>query len=282
MNSPQTDTNHSLEVLQHKVDILTRQLLQSEKLATLGQLAAGVAHEINNPIGYVASNLKMLTEYTQTLINMVQLLSARLEPMQRQALFEQYDFEFLCQDLPSLALESEEGLARVIEIIKDLKDFSHIDDAEFVLADLHQGIQSSLNIVSKEIKYSVELQLQLGELPPVECVPSQINQVVLNLLINAAHAIGEKGQIVISTGCQQDRVWLSVQDSGCGIPEEQQQLIFEPFFTTKPKGQGTGLGLALSRGIAEKHQGRLEVQSQPGLGSCFTLWLPVRQPQLPY
>ncbi|MBU1311865.1 MAG: ATPase [Gammaproteobacteria bacterium] len=265
--------------LQAQLAVLKQQLLQSEKLASLGQLAAGVAHEINNPIGYVSSNMKVLAEYSDSLINLVKLLSQQVDEAQRLSLLAQFDFDYVCADLPKLVQESEQGLERVVDIIHDLKDFSHIEEAEFVDADLHQGIQSTLNIVSNELKYKAEVVKDFAELPLVRCIPSQLNQVLLNLLVNAAHAIEQHGTIRISTGFDDNWVWFSVSDDGQGMDAAQLARIFEPFYTTKPKGQGTGLGLPLSRSIVEKHQGLLDVSSTLGVGSCFTVKLP-RQPQL--
>jgi len=266
--------DQDIRVLQQQLAELTEQLVRSEKLASIGQLAAGVAHEINNPIGYVASNLAVLKDYTNSLTLLVQRLSEQLPPAQSQLLKSQFDFDYICEDLPNLLQQSEQGLQRVIEIIRDLKDFSHIDQAEFVMADLQQGILSTLNIVANEIKYKAEVVKQFAELPPVFCIPSQLNQVLLNLLVNAVQAIVERGIITISTGCDAQWVWFSVADTGPGIAAEQLEQIFQPFYTTKPKGQGTGLGLALSRSIVEKHKGLLEVQSTPGVGSCFTVKIP--------
>lgn len=267
-------TEHEVRSLNQQVIELTEQLIHSEKLASIGQLAAGVAHEINNPIGYVASNLAVLKEYTHSLTLLVQRLSEYLPTQQIHQLKTQYDFEYICEDLPKLVEQSEQGLQRVIEIIRDLKDFSHIDQAEFVLADIHHGILSTLNVVANEIKYSAEVVKQFSDLPLVLCIPSQLNQVLLNLLVNAAQAIVERGTITISTGCDTQWVWFSVADTGPGIAPEQLEQIFQPFYTTKPKGQGTGLGLALSRSIVEKHKGLLEVQSTPDIGTCFTVKIP--------
>lgn len=271
------DTAAELAKLQQQVAMLTNQLLQSEKLASIGQLAAGVAHEINNPVGYIASNMQVLAEYCQNLIALVNELAAILPEQSRQALFAKYDFNYLKTDVPVLVKESEEGLSRVIGIISDLKDFSHIEQAEFTLADLHQGLQSTLNIVNNEIKYKAEVVKDFGQLPHIECMPAQLNQVFMNLLVNAAHAIEAKGTVTISTGTEGNWVWVAVKDTGKGIKPEQRAQIFEPFFTTKPKGQGTGLGLSLSQSIVDKHGGRIELESEVGKGSCFTVWLPVRQ-----
>lgn len=273
MSQSVDDAGQQLEQLKDQLSTLKAQLLHSEKLASLGQLAAGVAHEINNPIGYVSSNMKMLAEYSDSLINLVKLLSLHVEETQRLALLAQFDFDYVCNDLPQLVQESEQGLNRVVEIIRDLKDFSHIEEAEFVDADLHQGILSTLNLVSNELKYKADVIKDFAELPQLRCIPSQLNQVLLNLLLNAAQAIEQRGTIRISTGCDQNWVWFSVSDDGKGMTEAQLSRIFEPFYTTKPKGEGTGLGLPLSRSIVEKHQGLIDVTSTLGAGSCFTVKL---------
>lgn len=263
-----------ITALEAQLEALTEQLLQSEKLASIGQLAAGVAHEINNPVGYIASNMAVLADYSDSLIRLVRILSQRLHGDEAQPLLQQFDFDYVCEDLPKLVKESEEGLARVIGIIRDLKDFSHLEEAEFVLADLHLGIQSTLNLVANELKYKAEVHCQFTQLPQIYCIPSQLNQVLLNLLVNAAQAINQHGTITINTGYDNQWVWFSVTDTGCGIAPDKLEQIFQPFYTTKPKGQGTGLGLALSRSIIEKHKGVLELQSTVGQGSCFTVKLP--------
>jgi signal transduction histidine kinase len=167
---------------------------------------------------------------------------------------------------------------RVTKIVKDLKDFSHVDAGdEWQLADLHQGLDSTLNIVWNEIKYKCEVKKEYGALPEIECLPSQLNQVFMNMLINAGHAIEERGTIVIRTGTADGQVWVEFEDSGKGIAPEHIGKIFDPFFTTKPVGKGTGLGLSLSYGIVHKHKGRIEVRSAPGRGTTFRVWLPERQ-----
>lgn len=269
-----SSSKEEIQKLQQQVAALTEQLLRSEKLASLGELAAGVAHEINNPIGYVASNLAVLSEYTESLTLLVRRMSEQLPSAQSNSLKSQFDYNYICEDLPKLLAQSEEGLHRVIEIIRDLKDFSHIDEDEFVDADLHLGIQSTLNIVANELKYKAEIIKQFADLPLVSCIPSQLNQVLMNLLMNAAHAIEQHGLITITTGCDAHWVWFSVADNGAGIAADKLEQIFQPFYTTKPKGEGTGLGLALSSSIVEKHRGVIEVQSQQGQGSCFKVKIP--------
>ena len=275
--------------LQTEIDDRKRlecQLVQSEKLASIGQLAAGVAHEINNPIGYIFSNFGTLEEYLSDLFQMLsayEVAEAKAAPAENladlRALRERLQLEFLKEDVPQLMRESKEGIVRVRRIVQDLKDFSRVDsEQEWQLADLHCGIDSTLNIVASEVRYKAEVVKEYGELPEIECMPSQLNQVVMNLVVNAAHAIGTaRGRIVIRTGTHGEQVWLEVADSGCGIAAENLTRIFDPFFTTKPVGQGTGLGLSLSYGIVQKHHGRIEVRSVVGEGTTFRVTLPVRQ-----
>lgn len=266
------------------------QLLQSEKMASIGQLAAGIAHEINNPIGFINSNIGTLRSYVLDLLKLVQLYEASEEQLKEgptaaliQATKVEIDLPYLKDDVKSLLDESHDGVMRVKRIVQDLKDFSHVDEAEWQQADLHSGLESTLNIVNNEIKYKAEVIKAYGELPLIECVPSQINQVFMNLLVNAAQAIEEHGTITIRTGTSADDngCWIEVEDSGKGIEAAHLTRIFEPFFTTKPVGTGTGLGLSLSYGIIEKHQGKLEVRSTVGQGTCFRIWLPINRPPKP-
>jgi len=269
----------------HRLAGAQEQLLQSEKMASIGQLAAGVAHEINNPIGYVHSNIGTLREYCASLIALIEAYTAE-DPNDNpdaplRKLRERLDIDFILGDLPQLLDESREGIERVTKIVQDLKEFSHVGrDEQMRPTDLHKGLESTLNIVWNELKYKVQLEKHYGDLPPVECHASELNQVFMNLLINAGQAIAERGTIVLATGVDEDRVWVSIADSGCGIPEDALQRIFDPFFTTKPIGRGTGLGLAIAYRIVAKHHGRIEVQSRPGFGSTFRVVLPVRQPRV--
>lgn len=250
------------------------QLLQAEKLASIGQLAAGVAHEINNPVGYVKSNLGSLKRYVDELLVLAEAGAANAESPPGAG---QNDLQFIRDDIRQLLAESEEGMNRVKQIVQDLKDFSHVDTGTWSVADLHRGLDSTLNIVHNEIKYRAEVIKQYGNLPAVECIPAQINQVIANLLVNAAQAIEQRGKIWVRTGQEGDWVWLEVEDTGKGIAPEHVGRIFEPFFTTKPVGKGTGLGLSVSYGIVEKHGGRIEVASELGKGSRFRIWLPISQ-----
>ena len=262
------------------------QLLQSEKMASIGQLAAGVAHEINNPIGYVHSNLGTLQEYTGALMALIEgyanALAADDPASARETIRgmrERLDFDFISGDLPQLLAESREGIERVTKLVQDLKDFSRVGrDEPMRPSDLERGLESTLNIVWNDLKYKVRIEKHYGTLPLVECHASEINQVLMNLLINAGQAIGERGTISLATGSEDDEAWITISDSGCGIPEEALQKIFDPFFTTKPIGRGTGLGLAICYSIVAKHHGRIEVSSRVGAGTTFRVVLPVRQP----
>ena len=268
-------TNTRLEEAQN-------QLLQSEKMASIGQLAAGVAHEINNPIGFVSSNLGTLRTYVEPLFQLLAQLRAAAPMTLPEGIVQELDrinraidLEFVQEDLPQLLNESDEGLSRVKKIVQDLKDFSRVDTAEWQDADLNAGLDSTLNVVMNEVKYKAEVRKHYGVLPPVHCIAAQLNQVFMNLIVNAAHAIPERGTIALSTWAQQDWVCVEVRDTGCGMSEEVRRRIFEPFFTTKPVGQGTGLGLSLSFSIIQKHGGRIEVESTEGVGTSFQVWIPV-------
>ena len=262
------------------------QLIQSEKLASIGQMAAGVAHEINNPIGFVTSNLGTLESYLQNLFG---LLAAYTEvdktataPLSEalaraRTLRKAHDFDFLRSDVVALLAESRDGLVRVKRIVQDMKDFSRsgAEDA-WEMADLHAVLDTTLNIVRSEIKHKARIEIHYGELPKVECLPSNLSQVFMNLLVNAAQSIDADGKITLSTGVEGSEVWVRVEDTGSGISEEHLNRIFDPFFTTKPVGQGTGLGLSVSYSIVRKHGGQIDVASEVGHGTQFTVRLPIR------
>jgi PAS domain S-box-containing protein len=270
--------------LNQKLTNIQLQLLQSEKMASIGQLAAGVAHEINNPIGFVKSNLGTLAEYSQVLLKLVKDYSeveqqlgepfaARFEALRQTKMAADYDF--MVSDLPQLITESREGVDRVGQIVLDLKGFSRASDNEWRWSDLQAGIESTINVVWNQLKYKVQIIRDYADLPQVFCVASQINQVVMNLLVNAEQAIAEFGHITIRTGVEGEQVYIEIQDDGCGMDESTQARIFEPFFTTKAIGLGTGLGLSIALGIVSRHQGKLELHSEPNVGSTFRLVLPI-------
>lgn len=274
-NSKLANEHEEMTQLLRKVEDAQQQLLQSEKLAAIGQLAAGVAHEINNPVGFVNSNLGTLSTYIHQLLNVVSAYekgdAAEIEAARIKA-----DLEFLRDDLPSLLTESRDGLGRVTKIVQDLKDFSHVDQADQQLADLNAALESTLNVVWNELKYKADVVRELGNIPEVQCVPAQINQVFMNMLVNAAHAIEQHGVITVRSGSTDCEVWFEIEDTGKGMSEEVKNRIFEPFYTTKPVGKGTGLGLSISYDIiVKKHGGLIDVRSQPGVGTCFRISLPL-------
>jgi two-component system NtrC family sensor kinase len=266
-----------------KLEEAHTQLLQSEKLASIGQLAAGVAHEINNPIGFVNSNLGTLRKYVEHLLLLIgeyedsELFLAadsdarkRIEAAKRGA-----DFQYLRDDILKLIEESMDGTARVRRIVQDLRDFSRVGEVEWLAANIHDGLDSTLNLVWNEIKFKADVVKEYGSVPLVECIPSQINQVFMNLFVNAAQAIPDHGTITLRTGCEGGFAWITVTDTGEGIPEQNLSKIFDPFFTTKPPGKGTGLGLSVAYGIIAAHDGRIEATSRLGQGTTFTVRLPI-------
>lgn len=276
-------SNAELKQLNEQLESAQNQLLQSEKMASIGQLAAGVAHEINNPVGFVNSNLGTLGKYITSMFEVINAYAAAearvgVDTCPEVAQIKKaVDFAFLREDIPSLLTESQDGLARVKRIVQDLKDFSHVDEGNWQHANLEQGMDSTLNVVANEIKYKAQVVKEYCGLPDVECMPSQLNQVFLNLLMNAAQAIDSKGTITVRTGIAAEEVWVEVEDTGKGIVPENLKRIFDPFFTTKAVGKGTGLGLSLSYGIVQKHRGRIEVKSAVGKGTTFRVCLPIRQ-----
>ena len=263
------------------------QAIQAEKLASIGQLAAGVAHEINNPVGFVLSNFGSLERYVEDLLRVLSAYEA-VEPLvpagsPQLAMLTSArtaaDIDYLKEDLGQLVAQSRDGLDRVRRIVQDLKDFAHAGEAHWQRADLVRGLESTLNVVRNEIKYKAEVIKRCEPLPDVECVPSQLNQVFMNLLVNAAQAIADHGTITIACGTRDEEVWIDIEDTGCGMAPDVARRIFDPFFTTKPVGQGTGLGLSVSYSIVKRHGGRIEVDSTPGQGTRFRVWMPIAQPE---
>lgn len=291
MSAELSERNQGLErerdeqkALAERLEEAHNQLLQSEKMASIGQLAAGVAHEINNPIGYVSSNLQSLGAYVDDLLQVIDTAAAlKMAPADHEAftaVCRKVDLDYLRGDLAAMLAESHEGIDRVRRIVQDLKDFSHTDESIFAWADLHRGIDSTLNIVGSELKYRADVIRDYGNLPQVECMVSQLNQVFMNLLVNAAQAMPteKRGRISVQTRMDgETHVIIEISDDGSGIPAENLKRIFDPFFTTKPIGKGTGLGLSLSYGIIQKHHGDISLTSTVGEGTCFRIRLPIRQ-----
>ena len=270
------------------------QLLQAEKMASVGQLAAGVAHEINNPVGFVSSNISTLCEYVATyqmLFTQLEVISnTQDEDQQRKALTEfkslltKHDMTFINDDITDLLNDSKEGLQRVADIVKGLKLFSRVDSDEMQQHSLNDCVRTTLAMVNNQLKYTCNVETHLGNIPDIAMNVGKISQVITNLLINAGQAIestGQHGTITITTETVGEFVKLYVKDTGCGIQPCHLDKLFNPFFTTKPEGQGTGLGLSISFGIAQEHGGSLSASSKEGEGSCFELALPLVQPVSP-
>ena len=266
-------------------------LMHQEKLASIGQLAAGVAHEINNPMGFISSNLRTLRDYIKALSDMINGYKTCIAEIVTEstnhetlnsvrALEEKLSIDYLLDDMPELIDESMDGAERVNKIVADLKDFAHPGEEDPSFADINACINSTLNIVMNEIRYKAEVTKQLGDLPQIYCYPRQLNQVFMNMLVNSSHAMENKGEIIIKTRTAGSFVEIEISDNGSGIPEEYLSKIFDPFFTTKEVGKGTGLGLNLAYNIVRKHNGTIDVKSTPGEGTCFIMKLPVEPDDL--
>jgi signal transduction histidine kinase len=263
------------------------QLVQAEKLTALGQMVAGVAHEVNNPLAFVSNNVAVLQRDVAALRDVLclykqadNLLSEHAPDLLARVreIAERFDLDYILENLDRLTARSREGLRRIQQIVKDLRDFARADDGTLESCDLNVGIASTVNIILGRAKrQGIELTTDLHPLPQVTCHPGKINQVVMNLLSNAIDATNEGGHILVRTEVapEADGVRIVISDDGQGIPPEIRDKIFDPFFTTKPIGQGTGLGLSISYGIAKAHGGRIDVTSEPGKGSTFTVWLPL-------
>jgi signal transduction histidine kinase len=262
------------------------QLVQSEKLASVGQLAAGVAHEINNPISFITSNLGTLKSYVEVMAQLTAgyrsyLKCAKqgsvqpdiLEKMHQ--LEEEEDIEFVLEDIEGLLTDSIEGSKRIKDIVQGLMSFSRVDDERVSDEDIHEGINSTLKVVANEIKYNCEVIKNFGVLPLVSCNLAQVNQVFMNLIVNAAQAMESQGTITITTKIDGANAVLEFRDNASGIPANKIGSIFDPFFTTKPIGSGTGLGLSISYGIIQRHGGTIEVDSEVGVGTTFSVRLPL-------
>ena len=284
------ERTHDLASALEQMKLTQAQLLQSEKMAAVGQLAAGVAHEINTPIGFVNSNLGSLKTYVTQLLNVIAAyegLEAEVpQPNPRRQRLAcaraEADLDYLKRDVVALLDESMCGLGRVAKIVQDLRDFSQVDQTEWQDADLNAALASTLNVLASEFKSKATVTRNLASLPLLRCIPSQLNQVFMNLLVNTAQAIDGQGEIAVSTGYTDDVVWVEITDNGKGMPPEVQKRIFEPFYTTKPIGQGIGLGLAISFDIVEKrHGGRLKVTRSDASGSTFRVQIPRRPLAVP-
>lgn len=281
--------NVELARRQAELQRLQAQLVHSEKMASLGQLAAGIAHEINNPVGFIHGNLEMLEDCATGLIELVNYYDSVAPQLPAPVLEEvakiknRLDFEASLDDLSSIIADSRGGAERIRDIVQNLRTFSRLDEAEFKKADVQEGIESTVRLLSRYYTAGhVQLTRDYTALPPVDCYAGQLNQVWMNLLANAAQAIGaDAGEVCIATRLEGDCVVISISDTGSGIPDHLLTKIFDPFFTTKPVGEGTGLGLSITFGIIERHNGTIEVTSAPGKGTTFTVRLPVNATSQP-
>lgn len=272
-----------LEKLNRQLKAAQSQMLQQEKMASIGQLAAGVAHEINNPVGFVNANLGTLGKYFERFLTFRSQIRQWLEEggngeaLDRlKRLERELKLNAVCEDVPDLIAESRQGMERVKEIVQNLKSFSRVDSKGWQQADLNECLEATLKVVWNELKYKAKVSKDYGALPKTFCRPQELNQVFMNLLVNAAHAIEKEGVITIVTRAREQDISVAISDTGCGIPEDVRTRIFEPFFTTKEVGKGTGLGLSISWDIVRRHGGRIEVDSKPGEGTTFTVILPIR------
>ncbi len=269
-------------------DRMESELRLAQRLEAIGQLAAGVAHEINTPLQYVSDNIFFIRESAMTLVETsVQLAgAATAEPGLRskiEAIVEAADLEFLTERVPLALNEIDQGLERVSRIVRAMRELVHPGGRNAVRTDLNRAIQTALDVTGSAFRMVADLELQLGELPSVLCFPSEINQVLLNLIVNAAHAMegtdgSARGALKIETRCDGDQVVISVSDTGGGIPHDLRDRIFDPFFTTKAVGKGTGQGLAISRSIVDRHAGTLTFESAVGRGTTFHVRLPIEGP----
>ncbi|MBU0682442.1 MAG: PAS domain-containing protein [Proteobacteria bacterium] len=278
------EKNKEIENAFKELKITQSHLLQQEKMASVGQLAAGVAHEINNPVGFVTSNINTMGKYLQKIGDFMELqnkfVSKYCPDEDKVKTLKEYaskmKIDFIIDDTKDLINESLDGVERVKKIVMNLKNFSRVDQAERALTNINTCLDDTINIAWNELKYKCTLHKEYGELPLTKCYPQQLNQVFMNILVNAAQAIAKEGVITLKTWLEDNTIFISITDTGSGISADKISHIFEPFFTTKDVGQGTGLGLSISYDIiVNKHGGAINVTSEEGKGTTFTITLPV-------
>ena len=285
--------NAELKSTLKRLEETQAQMLQSEKMASIGQLAAGVAHEINNPTGFVSSNLKTLLDYQNDLAELIVKYQDLKSDLQSQSCWQiipetiktrvndvkafeaEIDLAYLMEDISDLIGDCREGTNRIKKIVTDLKDFAHPGEDIIQTLDINSGLESALNVVNNEIKYKATVLREFEDIPAVKGYPQQLNQVFMNILVNAAQSIEKKGEIVVKTRQVDNQVEIIISDTGCGIAKENLQKIFDPFFTTKDVGKGTGLGMNIAYNIVKKHHGTIDVSSELGKGTVFSIKIPV-------
>jgi two-component system NtrC family sensor kinase len=263
-----------------ELERLQAQIVHSEKMASLGQLAAGVAHELNNPAGFIYGNMEILSQCTAGIERLLRFYE-KVElpaPLLAEAnlIKEEIDYENSLADIRSIIADCHSGAERIRDVVQNLRLFSRLDEAEFKKVDLHEGIESTVRLLSQYYGPDrITLERDYSDLPPVDCYAGQLNQVWMNLLVNAAQATGREGRVRITTRLEHENVMVAISDTGGGIAPEHLKKIFDPFFTTKPVGEGTGLGLSITYGIVERHGGSITVESREGSGTTFTVSVPV-------
>lgn len=263
-----------LEIVNQENRETQAKLVHAAKMAGLGQLVAGIAHELNNPISFIYSNMTHLKDYSEKLISIIKKADRKTDISKEK---EDAEFDYITKDLPKLIQSCEEGARRTRDIVIGLRNFSRLEEALIKEVDIHEGLDATLALLQGEFQSKVEVVKNYGKLPKVLCYPSQLNQVFMNILANAAHAIETQGKITISTAmADSQRVQISIKDTGRGMTPEIAQQIFDPFFTTKGVSEGTGLGLSISYGIIQRHGGDIQVRSKLGEGTEFIISLPVR------
>jgi signal transduction histidine kinase len=279
-----TTTNETLHKTVEDLKATQDQLIQAEKMASLGQLTAGIAHEINNPINFVSANIQPLKEDLSDVLKMVQAYEKIVrekipekDSLEVRQLENEMKMDVTLKEVNDLLRGMEEGAKRTAEIVKGLRNFSRLDQNVFLSANLNESLDSCLVLLNNSYKNRIQIVRQFGEIPDVDCLPGQINQVFMNVLSNAIQAISAEGTITIKTWQVNDQVKISIRDTGIGMTEEVQKKIFDPFFTTKGIGKGTGLGMSISFGIIQKHNGKIELISKPGEGSEFIITVPINQ-----
>jgi signal transduction histidine kinase len=276
--------NQNIELANQKAELerLQAQLVHTEKMASLGQLAAGIAHELNNPAGFIYGNMDILGGYLshlQNLLGVYEKVTLTADDTRTvNSLKTEIRYDKLIGDLDSIIADCREGSERICDVVKNLRLFSRLDEAEIKKIDIHSGIDSTVRLLSRYFSGGqLSIRRDYSNLPLINCYAGQLNQVWMNLLVNAAQAVSDHGEVGIATRFDEDSVIVAISDNGTGIPEDQLSRIFDPFFTTKPVGEGTGLGLSISYGIIERHRGTINVESQLGVGTTFTVRIPISQ-----
>jgi signal transduction histidine kinase len=262
---------------QKALSSLNQQLVNAEKLASIGQLSAGIAHEINNPLGYIHSNLDMLTDYIKPLISYIAIVNTTEQEKLAKVLYQEENLDYILNDIEPLIASSLEGTTRISNIVKDLGNYAHTDNIEPELICIDKLIEKSLTLVANELKYKVNIVKSLNANANVMGFPQKLLQVFINMLVNASHAIINNGRISINSSIDKDEINITFEDNGSGITQEHLKNIFDPFFTTKPVGKGTGLGLHIVRSIINNHNGRIDVNSIVDQGSTFNIYLPIHK-----